>query len=213
MKKRDKKQLERDNINYLLSKNRDIISKALEKYDRYAEEEEELGIYTFEMQKVDIEGGRFSFENKSYSEVITELTRVNDFMASPRKIIYDAKEREKKWFNVFKKGNWDKIESPKLLDEEIAKATYKAYRNIETSRAAEIVDVGGYGSDNFIAYLYSMQEDGFDSQIYGENLLDQVKLDKFFEEDEIEDLIFIPRNVTRASLRMRRKGDIYDREF
>lgn len=213
MGKRSKREIERDNINYLLSKNADIIKKALEKYDKYAEQEEELGIYTFEMQKVDLEGGRFSFHDKSYQEVITELTRLQDFLASPKSSIEKAKTQQQRFIDIFKKGNWDKELSPKKLDEEVAKRAYRAYRNIEAHRAAEIVGVGGYESDNFISYLYSMEVQGYDSQIYGENLLDQVKKDKFFGYEEIEDSVFIPRNVTRASLRQKRRNDLYEREF
>lgn len=221
-KRRSRQEIERDNIEYLLKKNAGKIREALEKYDGmveyedYYDPDDKYGVgrrKSFARQKVDNEGGRFSFEGKNYGEVVSELTRVNDFLSTMRGNVQNAKTQEELFMHVFKKGEYTKEKAEKYLDEDVAKRAYRAYRNIEAYRAAEIVNVGGYGSDNLISYLYSMELQGYNAQIYGEQLLDEFERSKFFETNELEDLIFMPRNVTRASLRAKRRGDLYEREW
>lgn len=226
-KRRKKEQIEKDNINYLLSRNRKSIQKALETYDKYINDENRRN--SFLMQKVELEGGRFSFDNKSYSEVLTELTRVNDFNSNSSRKLNNAKEMEAEFIEIFKKGNWVKGEkgSIHLLNDDASKRAFRAYRNIESRRANEMVGTGGYGSDNFISYLYAIElqknnlydeeDDQPLSQIYGEELLDNFEKSQRPEfNEDFESLIFIPRNVTKESLRFNRKKkrkDLYDTDF
>lgn len=221
-RRRRKKEVERDNIEYLLRKNASIIDEALELYDGMVEYEDydnpddKYGVgrhQSFARQKVDLEGGRFSFEGKNYGEVVAELTRINDFLSSMRRNVQNAKEQEAKFLFIFKKGEYTKEKAKKYLDEDVAKRAYRAYRDIEADRANEIVGDGGYGSDNLISYLYSMELQGYNSGKYGQQLLNKVERDKMLETNELEDLIFMPRNVTRASLRAKRRGDLYEREW
>ena len=58
-----------------------------------------------------------------------------------------------------------------------------------------------------------MELQGYNSGKYGQQLLNKVERDKMLETNELEDLIFMPRNVTRASLRAKRRGDLYEREW
>lgn len=222
MARRSKREIERDNINYLLQKNADVIREALEKYDNmvyyedYYDPDDKYAVgrrQSFARLKVDQEGGRFSFEGKNYGEVVSELTRINNFLSTIRGNVTNAKEMEEMFIDIFRKGSYSKEKAEKYLDKDVAKRAYRAYRNIEAYRAAEIVNVGGYGSDNLISYLYSIEFQGYDSQIYGENLLDEFERSKFFETNELEDLIYMPRNVTRSSLRAKRRGDLYEREW
>ena len=221
-KRRSRREVESDNINYLLQRNASIIDEALELYDGMVEYEDydnpddkySAGRHkSFAREKVDLEGGRFSFKGKNYGEVIAELTRINDFLSTMRGNVQNAKEQEDKFLFIFKKGEYNKETAKEYLDEDVSKRAYRAYRNIEAHRAAEIVNVGGYGSDNLISYLYSMELQGYNAQIYGEKLLDEFERDKMLENNELEDLIFMPRNVTRASLRAKRRGDLYEREW
>ena len=221
-RRRSRQEVERDNIEYLLRKNASTIREALEIYDGMVEYEDyynpddKYGVgrrQSFARQKVDLEGGRFSFEGKNYGEVVSELTRINDFLSTMRRNVQNAKEQEAKFLFVFKKGEYTKEKAKEFLDEDVSKRAYRAYRNIEAHRAYEIVGDGGYGSDNLISYLYSMELQGFNSGKYGEELLDKIEREKMIGTNEIEDLIFMPRNVTRASLRAKRRGDLYEREW
>ena len=221
-KRRSRKEVEYDNIEYLLKKNASKIQEALDLYDGMVEYEdyynpdEKYGVgrhRSFAREKVDLEGGRFSFEGKNYGEVVSELTRINDFLSSMRRNVQNAKEQEAKFLFIFKKGEYTKEKAKKYLDEDVAKRAYRAYRDIEADRANEIVGNGGYGSDNLISYLYSMELQGYNSGKYGQQLLNKVERDKMLETNELEDLIFMPRNVTRASLRAKRRGDLYEREW
>lgn len=224
-KRRSKKQIERDNIKYVLKKNKKAIETALNRYDDLSRSREEWGLPpSFAIQKVDLEGGRFNFEDKNYYEVLAELTRVHDFLSDPGSLVKNAKQEAKKYMGLFGKGQWvrtnvydmttESTESTILLNEEAARRAFTAYRNIERMRAAEIVNVGGFGSDNFIAYLYSMELQGKDSGVYGENLLDLFEEQKYGITKNFEDLTYIPSSyssVTRASKNM--KGDIYETEW
>ena len=74
-RRRRKKEVERDNIEYLLRKNASIIDEALDLYDGMVEYEDydnpddKYGVgrhKSFAREKVDLEGGRFSFKGKNY---------------------------------------------------------------------------------------------------------------------------------------------------
>lgn len=221
-KRRNRREVESDNIRYLLQRNASIIDEALQLYDGMVEYEDyddpndkyAVGRHkSFAREKVDLEGGRFSFEGKNYGEVVAELTRMNVFLSTMRGNVQNAKEQEAKFMFIFKKGEYTKEKAKKYLDEDVSKRAYLAYRNLEAERANEIVGLGGYGSDNLISYLYSMELQGYNSQLYGKFLLDKVEKDKMLKTNELEDLIFMPRNVTRASLRAKRRGDLYEREW
>lgn len=221
-RRRSRKEVESDNIEYLLKKNASKIQEALDLYDGMVEYEDyynpddKYGVgrhKSFAREKVDLEGGRFSFKGKNYGEVVSELTRVNEFLSTARRNVRNAKEQEAKFLFIFKKGEYNKETAKEYLDEDVSKRAYRAYRNLEADRAYEIVGDGGYGSDNLISYLYSMELQGYNSQLYGQRLLNEVEYNKMFENNEIEDLIFMPRNVTRASLRAKRRGDLYEREW
>lgn len=224
-KRRTKSEIERDNINYVLSKNRKAIETALRRYDELTKAREEWDLPpSFAIQKVNLEGGRFNFENKNYYEVLAELTRVNEFNSDPGSRVKGAKAEARRYMTLFGKGMWtrtniyeqttESTESTNLLNEEAAKRAFRAYRNIERMRAAEIVNVGGFGSDNFVAYLYSMELQGKDSQVYGEEILDLFEEQKYGITKDLSDLTYMPSSykaVTRLSNKTR--GDIYDNEW
>lgn len=223
-KRRSKRQIEQDNIRYVLYKNRDAISEAMKKYDALTES----GFTTsFAYQKVNLEGGRFNFQDKNYGEVLTELTRVFEFNADPSSVVANARTEGNKYLTLFGKGQWTRTNiydmttesrDPEvarfMLNEEVAKKAFTAYRNIERMRAAEIVGVGGFGSDTFVGYLYSMELQGKDSYVLGNALLDAFEESHYGIHKEFDYKEFIPssyKNATRGSLR--NKGDIYDVEW
>ena len=232
-KRRTKAEIERDNINYVLSKNRKAIETALNRYDELTKAREEWnlppsfailkGLAALNINRLnpsDIE----NFENKNYYEVLAELTRVNEFNSDPGSRVKGAKEEARRYMNLFGKGMWartnlydmttESTESTDLLNEEAAKRAFRAYRNIERMRAAEIVNVGGFGSDNFVAYLYSMELQGKDSQVYGEEILDLFEDQKYGITRDLSDLTYMPSSykaVTRLS--NKKRGDIYDNEW
>lgn len=221
-KRRSKKQIEKDNINYLLNKNKNAIEEALARYDTLNEE----GFTTsFAFQKVQLEGGRFSFTDKNYNEVLTELTRVFEFNANPSSTVEKAKEEGRRFENLFGRGQWartniyeqttestDPNVASRFLNEEAAKRAFIAYRNIEKMRAAEIVGVGGFGSDTFVGYLYSIELQGKNSGVYGEAILDALeeKNNGITRDFDYED--FIPSSYSQLT-RLSRKGDVFDNEW
>ena len=134
------------------------------------------------------------------------------------------REESNKYMSLFGKGMWARVniydqtteskESTNLLNEEAASRAFRAYRNIERMRAAEIVNVGGFGSDNFVAYLYSMELQGKDSGVMGNALLDAFEDEKYGITRDFSDLTYMPSNyseLTRKSRNM--KGDIYENEW
>lgn len=223
-KRRSKSQIEQDNIRYVLHKNRDAIKEALNKYDALTDS----GFTTsFAYQKVNLEGGRFDFSGKNYGEVITELTRLFEFNADPASVVANARHEGNKYMTLFGKGQWTRTNiyemttesrDPEvarfMLNEEIAKKAFTAYRNIERMRAAEIVGVGGFGSDTFVGYLYSMELQGKDAFVMGNALLDSLEESRYGIHKEFDFKEFIPssyKNATRGSLR--NKEDIYNNEW
>lgn len=223
-KRRSKAQIELDNIEYVLRKNEKAIKTALARYDNLTKAREEWGLPpSFAIQKVNLEGGRFDFEGKNYYEVLAELTRVNEFNSDPGSRVENAKKEAKRYSNLFGKGMWARVniyeqttestDSDNMLNEEAASRAFRAYRNIERMRAAEIVNVGGFGSDNFIAYLYSMELQGKDSQVYGEEILDMFEDQKYGITKDFSDLTYIPSSYESVTRLSKKKGDIYDTEW
>lgn len=223
-KRRSKLQIEQDNIKYVLFKNRDAIKEALDRYDSLTDS----GFTTsFAYQKVNLEGGRFNFDDKNYGEVLTELTRVFEFNADPSSIVSNARREGNKYITLFGKGQWARTNiyemttesrDPEvarfMLNEEVAKKAFTAYRNIERMRAAEIVGVGGFGSDTFVGYLYSMELQGKDSYVMGNALLDSLEESHYGIHKDFDYKEFIPssyESATRGSLR--NKEDIYNVEW
>lgn len=223
-KRRSKSQIESDNIQYVLYKNRHAIKEALDKYDSLVDS----GFTTsFAYQKANLEGGRFNFENKNYGEVLTELTRLFEFNADPSSVVANARREGLRYSTLFGKGQWTRTNiydmttestDPEIarfmLNEDAAKKAFTAYRNIERMRAAEIVGVGGFGSDTFVGYLYSMELQGKDSYIMGNALLDSFEESHYGIQKEFDYKEFIPssyNSATRSSNRLR--GDIYENEW
>lgn len=223
-KRRTKKQIEQDNIQYIIYKNRDAIREALDKYDSLTNS----GFTTsFAYQKVNLEGGRFNFDNKNYGEVLTELTRVFEFNSDPSSVVQKAREEGNKYLTLFGKGQWARTNlydmtttslDPEvnrfMINEEIAKKAFTAYRNIERMRAAEIVGVGGFGSDTFVGYLYSMELQGKDSYVMGNALLDSLEESHYGIHKDFNYSEFIPSSYSSATRwSLRNRGDIYDNEW
>lgn len=224
-KRRTKLQIQQDNIEYILRKNKIIIEEALARYDTL----KESGFTTsFAYQKTEIEGGRFDFNDKDYNEVLAELTRAYEFVADPGSRVNKAKEEGRKYSMLFGKGQWTRTNiyentttstdpeiASRFLNEQAASRAFRAYRNIERMRAAEIVNVGGFGSDTFIGYLYSMELQGKDSGIMGNEILDMLEESNYGIERDFDDRFYMPSSykaVTRAS-RKYSKGDIYENEW
>lgn len=224
-KRRTKRQIEHDNIVYLLQRNKKAIKQALERYDTLQRE----GFTTsFAFQKVEEEGGRFNFQDKTYNEVLSELTRVYEFNSNPSSIVSNAKAEGKRFELLFGKGMWartnlyemttnstDPKVASRFLNEEAASRAFQAYRNIERLRAAEIVGVGGFGSDTFVGYLYSMELQGKDSGLYGNAVLDALEEKNYGIQRDFDYEQYIPANYSQVTRRSRgmREEDIFDNEW
>lgn len=223
--RRTKDQIQADNIAYIIKRNKEAIEEAMSRYDLL----EETGFTTsFAFQKAELEGGRFNFANKNYNEVLAELTRAYEFIADPGSRVEKAKEEGRRYQNLFGKGQWTRTNiyentttstdpevARHMLNEEAASRAFRAYRNIERLRAAEIVNVGGFGSDTFVGYLYSIELQGKDSGVYGNEILDMLEESNYGITRDFDDDFYMPSSyseVTRKSRGMR-KGDIYENEF
>ncbi len=220
--RRSSQQVQKDNIKHVLQKNKKLIQRALERYDLM---EQEGFTTSIAYLKAKYEGGRFDFDNKSYGEVLSEITRAANFLSSSPSQLESIKKEGRRYERIFGKGQWARTNiyemttestdpeiASRFLNEEAASRAFRAYRNIERMRAAEIVGVGGFGSDVFVGYLYSIELQGKDSYIYGEEALDLRLQQKYGILEDFDDKVYLP-SWRQASRKTKQEGDIYDNEW
>lgn len=121
-------------------------------------------------------------EVKTRSDLLTIITQMKVFLSSKSSTIEGAiletaemqGEQYRGQFGnqYFNAENGFKRYNTKVIDNDIAKEVFRNYRRIEEIRAVDIVNDGGYGSENLIVAMYDAQVKGLDSYEYGEDLLD-----------------------------------------
>lgn len=101
--------------------------------------------------------GLFDIKNlHSYRELRRESQRIQQFLSDPSSRKEVAGYEEKQLLaNAEFMGAFGSNPDYNRVDEELAKAAFRAYRMVESSGgAAKIYGEGGYGSDNVINYIY-----------------------------------------------------------
>ena len=167
------------------------------------------GYTSYALDRVIKEGGQDFFdlsEINTREELITENTRLRVFINDKGSTLDGAKIEtaqinSSKYLGKFgnqyntKEYNFAKFDTD-VIDKKIAIKAFENYRKIESHRASEIVGEGSYGSNNLIAALYDAEVRGYDSLVYGEDLLDSfVKL----SDDEWENVRKDVNSITGIS--------------
>ena len=146
------------------------------------------------IDRLENESGRMYFdidEVSSREELIQELTRARVFINDDGSTLVGAKletaqisaeQYRGKFGNEYfnKENNYARFDI-KSIDPEIASKIFEAYRKLESTRASQMANDGGYGSENLIIALYDAEVRGKDSLVYGAELLDA-----FVEKEEAE---------------------------
>ena len=125
-----------------------------------------------------------AIENRE--DLIREITRARVFLSDDGSSIPGARIETAQIYGEQYKGkfgneynteehNFARYDT-KVIDPEVAKRAFEAYRKIEEIRALELANSGGYGSENMIIALYDAEIRGQDSLVYGIDLLNAVKL-------------------------------------
>lgn len=143
------------------------------------------GYTSYAIDRVESEGGRDYFDTDVITDresLIRELYRVRTFLADKGSTVEGAIIETAQINSEIYKGKFGnqynteefnyKRYDDKLIDGDAASRAFRAYRNIESHRASEIVGEGAYGSENLIIALYDAEIRGQDSLVYGEALLD-----------------------------------------
>ena len=125
-----------------------------------------------------------AIENRE--DLIREITRARIFLSDEGSTIPGARIETAQIYGEQYKGkfgneynteehNFARYDTT-VIDPEVAKRAFEAYRKIEEIRALELANSGGYGSENMIIALYDAEIRGQDSLVYGIDLLNAVKL-------------------------------------
>ena len=125
-----------------------------------------------------------AIENRE--DLIREITRARIFLGDEGSTIPGARIETAQIYGEQYKGkfgneynteehNFARYDTT-VIDPEVAKRAFEAYRKIEEIRALELANSGGYGSENMIIALYDAEIRGQDSLVYGIDLLNAVKL-------------------------------------
>ena len=143
------------------------------------------GYYSYAVDKVLTESNRdyFSIDDiETREDLVREITRVRVFLNDKGStidgaILQTAEIQGKEYIGKFG-NNYHNLENHfknydiKTIKGDVAARAFANYRRIEEHRATEIVNEGGYGSENLIVALYDAEIRGLDSLEYGERLLD-----------------------------------------
>lgn len=143
------------------------------------------GLVSRALDRVEHEGGSELFNIDYVSnreELLKENTRLRVFIADKGSTIegaeletaqINAKDYKGKFGNEFnnEEHNHARFDT-RFIDKDVAARAFESYRKIEEHRSSQLANDGGYGSENMIIALYDAEIRGYDSQVYGEDLLD-----------------------------------------
>ena len=182
-------------LDYITSPERQLDSILAEKHKLEYEvnyrikQIKDAGLTSRAVERIEHETGNefldFSaIENRE--DLIREITRARVFLGDDGSTIPGARietaqiygeQYKGKFGNEYntEKHNFARYDTT-VIDPEVAKRAFEAYRKIEEIRALELANSGGYGSENMIIALYDAEIRGQDSLVYGIDLLNAVKL-------------------------------------
>lgn len=169
-----------------------------------------------EFAKLGREG--FTLEQaKSYSDIVSEITRAKTFLNAPDTNILTGRRTErnralrKKYSSQLDSlTNNTYVQSGLIPTEEEAKLIFANYRRIEEYNAARIGkqgDKGVYGSENLILYMIDVHNRGLDEYEYGIKALDDFDIE---QTPEFKELLRERNQVTGIS-GLFQKGGYYGR--
>ena len=151
------------------------------------------------IDRIEHETGKDYFDLDSIEtreDLIREVTRVRVFLNDDGSTLTGAKLETAQIYSEQyrgKFGNEYNNEENKfarfdvnVIDKDVAARAFEAYRKIESHRASQIANEGGYGSENLIIALYDAEIRGLDSLVYGEELLDAYVLKESVEWDNVK---------------------------
>ena len=182
-------------LDYMTSPERQLDSILAEKHKLEYEvnyrikQIKDAGLTSRAVERIEHETGNefldFSaIENRE--DLIREITRARIFLGDDGSTIPGARIETAQIYGEQYKGkfgneynteehNFARYDTT-VIDPEVAKRAFEAYRKIEEIRALELANSGGYGSENMIIALYDAEIRGQDSLVYGIDLLNAVKL-------------------------------------
>ena len=156
-------------------------------------------------------------EAKSYSDIVSEITRAKTFLNAPDTNILTGRRTErnralrKKYSSQLDSlTNNTYIQSGLIPTEAEAKLIFANYRRIEEYNAARIGkqgDKGVYGSENLILYMIDVHNRGLDEYEYGIKALDDFDIE---QTPEFKELLRERNQVTGIS-GLFQKGGYYGR--
>lgn len=156
-------------------------------------------------------------EAKSYSDIVSEITRAKTFLNAPDTNILTGKRTErnralrKKYSSQLDSlSNNTYVQSGLIPTEAEAKLIFANYRRIEEYNAARIGkqgDKGVYGSENLILYMIDVHNRGLDEYEYGIKALDDFDIE---QTPEFQELLRERNQVTGIS-GLFQKGGYYGR--
>ena len=156
-------------------------------------------------------------EAKSYSDIVSEITRAKTFLNAPDTNILTGRRSErnralrKKYSSQLDSlTNNTYVQSGLIPTEAEAKLIFANYRRIEEYNAARIGkqgDKGVYGSENLILYMIDVHNRGLDEYEYGIKALDDFDIE---QTPEFKELLRERNQVTGIS-GLFQKGGYYGR--
>ena len=156
-------------------------------------------------------------EAKSYSDIVSEITRAKTFLNAPDTNILTCRRTErnralrKKYSSQLDSlTNNTYVQSGLIPTEAEAKLIFANYRRIEEYNAARIGkqgDKGVYGSENLILYMIDVHNRGLDEYEYGIKALDDFDIE---QTPEFKELLRERNQVTGIS-GLFQKGGYYGR--
>lgn len=156
-------------------------------------------------------------EAKSYSDIVSEITRAKTFLNAPDTNILTGRRTErnralrKKYSSQLDSlSNNTYVQSGLIPTEAEAKLIFANYRRIEEYNAARIGkqgDKGVYGSENLILYMIDVHNRGLDEYEYGIKALDDFDIE---QTPEFKELLRERNQVTGIS-GLFQKGGYYGR--
>lgn len=140
---------------------------------------EDAGLMSTAIDKATDEAGGRRYFSTDFAEdipdLIAEATRLRVFINDEASTILGASLEmtaisAEKYRGKFG-GQWGRPHMAPDIDEELAKEAFANYRRI--AEAAQAFIKNGYGSENLIIAMYDAEVRGFDSFMYGMDLLDK----------------------------------------
>ena len=176
-----KEQFSKDDLTYGISQIEVLFNEANNRISKIKEQ----GFTSYAIEKVEAEGGKdyFDIEDIVDRESLLEQTyRVHIFLNDKGSTVdgalldtalINAEIYKGKFGNQYNNEEYDYARfDNKTIDPDIAKRAFASYRRLEESRAGQIVGEAGYGSENLINVLYDAEIRGYDSLVYGTDILD-----------------------------------------